>query len=78
MIEQLQRLVNQKDEELIARESQRLMLEALAQERLQEVTALQQQLYHASSRTNRSTVRLVCMSVCVCMASVKIVHLCDR
>ena len=61
VIEQLQQLVRQKDEEMTAYESQKLMLEALAQERLQEVIALQQQLYHASSRANHAVVR-----TCVC------------
>ena len=57
VMEQLQQLVRQKDEELSAHESQKVMLEALAQERLQEVTALQQQLYHAGSRANHAVVR---------------------
>ena len=52
VIEQLQQLVRQKDEELTAYESQKLMLESLAQERLQEVIALRQQLYHAGSRVS--------------------------
>ena len=52
VMEQLQQLVRQKDEELAAYESQKLMLESLAQERLQEVIALRQQLYHAGSRVS--------------------------